>query len=101
MAKYKPVEQGQGLFITLYPDMQFEDHSLEKVINRFIDEEISMDIFDDAYANDRGGQTCDSSQIALEGRVLRLLPWRNLVKNNRKAHVMPCGVHILKRRENV
>ena len=56
MAKYKPVEQGQGLFITLYPDMQFEDHSLEKVINRFIDEEISMDIFDDAYANDRGGQ---------------------------------------------
>ncbi len=56
MAKYKPIERGQGYFLTIYPEEIFDDNSIEKVIDRFIDEYVDTKPFDKKYKNDTVGQ---------------------------------------------
>ena len=66
MARYKPIERGQGYFLTIYPDLIFEDHSIEKVIDKFIDDIADTNVFDDKYNNDIAGQKAISPKIKLK-----------------------------------
>lgn len=56
MARYKPIERGQGYFLIIYPDELFNDDSLEKVIDRFIDDYVSTKLFEEKSKNDEVGQ---------------------------------------------
>ncbi len=56
MARYKPIERGQGYFLTIFPGLIFEDNSIEKVIDKFIDEIVDTSVFDAKYHNDIAGQ---------------------------------------------
>ena len=56
MPRYKAVEEGQGLFLNLHLDEQFDEYSLEKTVNRFIEQEAEMSAFDKSYNNAKQGQ---------------------------------------------
>jgi transposase len=56
MAKYKPIERGQGYFLTIYPEEIFDNNSLEKAIDKFINEYVDTKPFDKKYKNDTVGQ---------------------------------------------
>jgi len=56
MAKYKPIEKGQGYFLTIYPEAIFDENSIEKTIDKFIDEYVDTTPFDKKYKNDKVGQ---------------------------------------------
>lgn len=56
MAKYKPSERGQGYFLTIYPEAIFDDNSIEKTIDKFIDGYVDTSPFDKKYKNDVVGQ---------------------------------------------
>lgn len=66
MAKYKPIERGQGYFLTIYPDAIFDDNSIEKTIDKFIDEYVDMTPFDKKYKNDKVGQKAISPSAKLK-----------------------------------
>lgn len=66
MAKYKHVEKGQGYFLTICPEEIFEDNSIEKVIERFIDEYVDISPFDKKYKNDIVGQKAISPAVKLK-----------------------------------
>ena len=66
MARYKPIERGQGYFLTIYPDLIFEDNSIEKVIDKFIDEIVDTSAFDVKYHNDIAGQKAISPKSKLK-----------------------------------
>lgn len=56
MARYKSYDRGQGYFLNFVPSEQFEEYSLEMVIDRFVEERISEDLFNHKYSNDDTGQ---------------------------------------------
>jgi len=66
MAKYKPVEKGQGYFLTIYPNAIFDDTSIEKTIDKFIDEYVDLSPFDAKYKNDSVGQKAISPSAKLK-----------------------------------
>jgi len=66
MARYKPIEQGQGYFITIYPEAIFDDNSIEKVIDKFIDDFADTSKFDLKYNNDTAGQRAISPKVKLK-----------------------------------
>jgi len=66
MAKYKPVERGQGYFLTIYPDAIFDDTSIEKTIDKFIDEYVDLSPFDAKYKNDSVGQKAIAPSVKLK-----------------------------------
>jgi len=58
MVRYKPDEVGefgQGVFVALQLDEQFDEFSLEKVVNRFIEDEVNLADFDGQYDNEARG----------------------------------------------
>ncbi len=56
MARYKHYEQNQGLFLNLHLAEQFDENSLEKVIDKFVEKEVEQTIFAAGYVNDNRGQ---------------------------------------------
>ena len=66
MAKYKEREKGQGYFLTIYPEDIFDEYSFERVITKFIEENINETIFDWRYKNDQTGQKALSPLIKLK-----------------------------------
>lgn len=56
MAKYKPYDREQGYFITFVPANQFNEYSLEMVIDRFIEDNLSEEMFGWAYQNEENGR---------------------------------------------
>jgi len=66
MAKYKLIEKGQGYFVTLYPNAIFDDNSIEKTIDKFIDDYVDLSPFDAKYKNDTVGQKAISPAVKLK-----------------------------------
>lgn len=66
MAKYKPIERGQGYFLTIYPEEIFDDNSMEKAIDKFIDEYVDTKPFDKKYKNDTVGQKAIAPSVKLK-----------------------------------
>ena len=66
MARYKPIERGQGYFLTIFPDQLFDENSIEKTIDRFVDDSISTSIFDANSKNDEVGQRAISPLLKLK-----------------------------------
>ena len=56
MPRYKAIEEGQGLFLNLYLEEQFDEYSLEKTVNRFIEKEADLSSFEKNYNNAKTGQ---------------------------------------------
>ncbi len=56
MARYKHYEQNQGLFLNLHLAEQFDEYSLEKVIDKFVEKKVEQAIFAAGYVNDNRGQ---------------------------------------------
>ena len=56
MARYKSYNSGQGYFLNFIPSEQFSEDSLEMVIDRFVEDHVSEDIFNYKYTNDCTGQ---------------------------------------------
>ena len=46
MPRYKAIEEGQGLFLDLHLEEQFDEYSLEKTVNRFIEKEADISSFE-------------------------------------------------------
>ena len=66
MPRYKAVEEGQGLFLDLHLDEQFDEYSLEKTVNRFIEQEAEMSAFDKNYNNAKQGQAAYNPKSLLK-----------------------------------
>lgn len=66
MAKYKPVEKGQGYFLSINPEAIFEENSIEKCISKFIDDFIDTSSFDKKYKNDYVGQKAICPSVKLK-----------------------------------
>lgn len=66
MARFKDVEQDQGYFLTIYPEKHFSDDSIEKTIDRFVDEEVDIRLFEHHYKNDTVGQKAIHPKIKLK-----------------------------------
>lgn len=66
MARFKDVEQDQGYFLTIYPENHFSENSIEKTIDRFIEEEVDIKIFEHHYKNDAIGQKAIHPKIKLK-----------------------------------
>ena len=66
MAKYKPIEREQGYFLTIYPEAIFDDNSMEKTIDKFIDEYVDTRPFDKHYKNDTSGQKAIAPSVKLK-----------------------------------
>lgn len=56
MARYKAYDKDQGYFVQLIPAEQFAEYSIEKVIDRFVEEKLTEDLFRWKYTNDDTGQ---------------------------------------------
>ena len=91
MARYKEIEEGQGYFMEIYPEDQFSDYSIEKVINRFVDEEIDITPFSMKYRNDETGQKAIHPKIKL--KVL-FYSWVNGIKHSREIEAMMRQKHL-------
>ena len=55
--RFKAYEQSQGLFLQIVPEDQFDKYSLEKIVNRFVEEDLDMSIFNKNYKNIKEGNT--------------------------------------------
>lgn len=69
MARFKDVEQDQGYFLTIYPEHHFSEDSIEKTIDRFIEEEVDISIFEHHYKNDKVGQKAINPKIKLKAII--------------------------------
>jgi|GEM_PF-1744620 len=56
MARFKPIEKGQGLFISLILEEQFDEYSPERVVGKFVDDSLKLDELHEQYRNDEAGQ---------------------------------------------
>jgi hypothetical protein len=56
MARFKPVEKGQGFFISLMLEEQFDEYSLERFVSKFVDDALKLEEVSDQYKNDAFGQ---------------------------------------------
>lgn len=72
MARYKPIERGQGYFLQICPDLLFEENSTEKVIDKFIEEIADTSVFDSKYKNDIAGQKAISPKSKLKVLIYAL-----------------------------
>ena len=66
MARYKEIEQDQGYFVTIYPSEHFDENSIERVIDNFVEEYIDTTHFDEKYKNDNVGQKAIHPKIKLK-----------------------------------
>ena len=44
-ARYKANDEGQGLFLELHLDEQFQEYSLEKTVDKYIESEVNLQDF--------------------------------------------------------
>lgn len=56
MARYKTYNSGQGYFLNFIPSEHFDEYSLEMVIDKFVEDHVSEDLFNYKYSNDGTGQ---------------------------------------------
>ena len=55
-ARYKANDEGQGLFLELHLDEQFQEYSLEKTVDKYIESEVNLQDFGARYKNAASGQ---------------------------------------------
>jgi transposase len=91
MARYKPVEEGQGYFLEVFPEDQFEDNSIEKVINRFVEDHIELEPFSKKYRNDDAGQRAINPRTKLK---VIFYAWVNGIKSSREIEMMMRRKHL-------
>ncbi len=91
MARYKEIEEGQGYFMEIYPEDQFSEYSIEKVISRFVEKEVDIAQFSKKYKNDEVGQKAIHPKIKL--KVL-FYSWVNGIKKSRKIEQMMVRKHL-------
>lgn len=66
MARYKPNKIRQGKFISLFFDDQLIPGTFEHTLNRLIDRELDLSIFDNRYRNDQTGATAYNPRALLK-----------------------------------
>lgn len=66
MAKYKPVNYGQGQFIPVFFDKQILPGTFEYALNNLIDTRIDTSVFDERYANDDTGAPAYDPRVLLK-----------------------------------
>ena len=66
MPRYKAIEEGQGLFLDLHLEEQFDEYSLEKTVNRFIEKEADLSSFEKNYNNASKGQSAYDPKFLLK-----------------------------------
>ena len=66
MARYKDIEKDQGYFVTVCPSEHFDDNSIEKVIDQFVDEHVDTILFSGKYKNDYVGQKAIHPKVKLK-----------------------------------
>lgn len=66
MPRYKAIEEGQGLFLDLHLEEQFDEYSLEKTVNRFIEKEADLSSFEKNYNNAKKGQAAYNPKSLLK-----------------------------------
>lgn len=91
MANYKPVEKDQGYFLDIIPSDHFKEDSIEKVINRFIDEEVDFRSFSDKYNNDYVGQKAIHPSIKLKAIIYSYV---NGIETSREMEAMMNKKHL-------
>ncbi|MDI6850986.1 MAG: hypothetical protein QMD82_03495 [bacterium] len=55
MARFKPVEDYSGYFLMIDPASQFEEDSIEKLVNRYVEEKVNIEKFEKNYNNEEKG----------------------------------------------
>ena len=66
MARYKPTEKGQGLFLTVNLSKQIIEGACEHTLQHLINEKLNLEIFDSKYNNDKTGATAIEPRILLK-----------------------------------
>jgi len=66
MARYKEVEQGQGLLLPVVLSEQLVSGTFEYALNELLDNKIDLSIFDDRYNNDLTGAKAIEPRILLK-----------------------------------
>jgi transposase len=66
MARYREIEKGQGLFLTVYLHEQLVPGTYEHTLSRLIDNKFDLSIFDGKYNNDLTGAAAIEPRILLK-----------------------------------
>ena len=66
MAKYKPTNEDQMVMLPISLQDQLVPGTLEHTINRLVDENIDLSVFDERYKNDETGATAIHPKILLK-----------------------------------
>src|SRR5512141_2413439 len=80
MAKFKPCNENQMVMLPISLQDQLVPGTLEHTINRLVDENIDLSVFDERYKNDLTGAAAMKTSSSLPSRmgmpptIARLLP---------------------------
>jgi len=66
MARFKPIEDYAGYFLTINPAAQFEEDSIEKLVNRYVEEKVRFEEFEKNYDNEERGQKAIHPKVILK-----------------------------------
>ncbi len=66
MARYKPYSYAQGKFIAIHFAKQILPGTFEYSLNRLIDHELDLSLFDTRFRNDENGATAYDPRILLK-----------------------------------
>ncbi len=81
MARYKDIERDQGYFLTVYPGEHFGEDSLERLIDRYVDENVDIRPFSEKINNDALGQKAIHPYVKLKAI---LYSFSNGIKSSHK-----------------
>jgi len=66
MPKFKPIENYAGYFLAIDPSAQFEEDSIEKLVNRYVEEKVNIEKFEKNYNNDEKGARAINPKVILK-----------------------------------
>ena len=79
MAKYKPRNENQMIMLPISLQDQLVPGTLEHTINRLVDENINLSVFDERYKNDETGAAAIHPKILLKVILLAYVLFSNIV----------------------
>nr|HPJ40552.1 transposase [Spirochaetota bacterium] len=89
MAHYKSYDRDQGYFVQLVPSEQFDEYSIEKVIDRFVEDNVSEELFGWKYSNDENGRKAIHPFLKL--KIILYSYTRGLQTSREMEAMLKCG----------
>jgi transposase len=91
MAKYKPSNENQMVMLPISLQDQLVPGTLEHTINRLVDENINLSVFDERYKNDEIGAAAIHPKILLK---VILLAYAKGMISSRQTPALACGASV-------